>query len=145
MPYIFIIVPFVSFLIAQVSKFFIKSNRLPFSWKNLLAYSGMPSGHAAVTASLALIIALREGLASPLFAIMALLAAVIIRDAVGIRTYIGRQGKVINTLVKDLEEDEYLERDYPKVKERVGHTIKQIVVGGLIGCLIALIGNIFII
>jgi acid phosphatase family membrane protein YuiD len=141
MSYVFLIVPFVSFLVSQISKFFIKSNKLPFSWKSLMAYSGMPSGHAAVTASLTLLIGLRFGLASPLFAIMMLLAVLIIRDAVGIRSYIGKQGKIINTLVKDLEEDEYLEKDYPKMKEKVGHTIVQIAVGSAIGCLIALMGN----
>lgn len=139
MSYIYLIVPLIAVIIAQVSKFFVRKNKLEFSFKNLIAYSGMPSSHAAVTVSLATIIGLRLGIESAPFAIAALFAFLSIRDAVGIRQYIGRQGKVINELVEDLGDDAYIDDTYPLLKEKVGHTPKQLIVGSIIGFLVAII------
>ncbi len=139
MSYIYLIVPIVAVTIAQVSKFFIPSNKLSWSLKNLVAYSGMPSSHAAITISLSTILGLRLGFDSPEFAITALFTLLSLRDAVGIRQYIGRQGKVINELVEDLGDDAYIDDSYPILKERVGHTPKQLLTGAIIGFLVACI------
>jgi acid phosphatase family membrane protein YuiD len=139
MPFIYIIVPLVAVFIAQVSKFLIPKNHLKPSIKNLLAYSGMPSSHAAVTISLMTIIGLTQGLASPLFSLATLVTFLALRDAMGIRQYIGKQGKVINELVEDLNEDRYLDDRYPQLIEKVGHTPTQIVVGALIGFFVAIV------
>lgn len=141
MSYIYLLVPFVSVVIAQISKFFIKKNHLQWSWKNLIAYAGMPSSHSAVTVSLATITALRLGLDSPIFALSVLIAFLSIRDAAGIRQYIGRQGKVINELVEDLDEGAYLDDVYPELIEKVGHTPRQIIAGAIIGFLVAVALN----
>lgn len=139
MPYIYLIVPLIAVIISQFSKFFISSNRLKFTLKNLVAYSGMPSSHAAVTISLATIIGLRLGIDSALFAVSVLLAFLIIRDALGIRRYIGKQGEVINELVEDLNEDRYLDERYPHLREKVGHTPAQIIAGTIIGIAVGII------
>jgi acid phosphatase family membrane protein YuiD len=139
MSFIYIIVPLIAVFIAQISKFFIPQNRLKPTLKNLLAYSGMPSSHAAVTVSLVTIIGLKLGINSPIFAISALMSFLALRDALGIRQYIGRQGKIINELVEDLNEDKYLDDRYPQLIEKVGHTPKQILVGSSIGLLVAII------
>ncbi len=141
MLYIYIITPTIAVLIAQISKFFVKKNRLKFNLKNLIAYSGMPSSHAAVTISLATIIGLRLGFDSASFAIASLVAFLSLRDAAGIRQYIGRQGKVINELVEDLDDGDYLDDRYPQLIERVGHTPKQLLVGAVIGFVVALLCN----
>lgn len=136
----YIITPLAAVAIAQVSKFFVKENRLSFSWKNLIAYSGMPSSHAAVTVSLAMLIGLRLGFDSAGFAIAALLCFLTLRDAMGIRQYIGKQGKVLNELVEDLNEDHFLDDRYPQLLEKVGHTPAQILVGSAIGLVIGALG-----
>ena len=81
---------------------------------------------------------------SKIYAIVLFFTILVIRDAVGIRRYIGAQGEVINDLVKDLGNDQYLNQSYPKMKERVGHTKKQILVGSLIGLIVALATYYFI-
>ncbi len=139
MPFIYIIAPLIAVCIAQISKFLIPRNHLKPTIKNLLAYSGMPSSHAAVTISLMTIIGLMQGLASPLFALAALMTFLSLRDAMGIRQYIGKQGKVINELVEDLNEDRYLDDRYPQLIEKVGHTPMQIIAGALIGLLVAIV------
>jgi hypothetical protein len=138
----YLILPLIAGLIAQVVKFFIKSNHEKFSFKNIVSYSGMPSGHSAMVISLATIIGLGEGWSSPLFAISFILAIIIIRDAVGLRRYLGQHGKILNVLVKDLKEekDSPLDKSYPHLLEKIGHTPTQALVGSLIGFLVSLIG-----
>ena len=138
--YQILLFPFLAGLIAQISKFFIKSNKLSVSWKNIWVYAGMPSGHTAITISLATIIVLKQGWQSPLFAVSAVIALLTIRDALGIRRYLGRHGKILNILVKDLKEDNMLDEKYPHLLESIGHTPVQILVGGLIGFLVSLLG-----
>ncbi len=138
--YQIIILPIITMVVTQTLKFLIKSNHLKFNIKNLFAYSGMPSGHASVVISLATIVGLKEGLHSPLFAICAIIALLTIRDALGVRRYLGQHGKILNILVKDLKDDDVLEENYPHLIERIGHTPSQILVGSLIGFLVSSIG-----
>jgi len=140
MSYQTILLPLISALIAQTIKFFIKSNEQKLKLKNLLAYSGMPSGHSAVVISLVTIIGLQYGWNSPLFAICFILAFIVIRDALGFRRYLGRHGKVLNILIKDLKDDKVLDESYPRLLERIGHTPAQVLVGALIGLLVSLAG-----
>src|SRR3989344_5180937 len=91
-------------LIAQFSKLFIKSNHKKLTWQSLSSYSGMPSSHAAFVASLAAIVGLEESFGSPLFAVCFIFGILIIRDALGLRRYLGQHGEIINVLVKDLKE-----------------------------------------
>jgi acid phosphatase family membrane protein YuiD len=92
-----------------------------------------------MTVSLATIIFLTEGLTAP-FAVALVLAIITIRDAVGLRRYIGKQGEVINDLVADLDEDDFLDAKYPHLAERIGHTKKQAIVGAVIGLIVSLLG-----
>ena len=117
----------------------IKGNKTRFSWRNLTVYSGMPSGHSALTVSLATIVFLFEGFSSA-FAVSMILAILTIRDAVGLRRQIGKQGEIINDLVADLDEDDLLDAKYPQLAERIGHTRKQVLAGAIIGFLVSLIG-----
>ena len=136
---IFLILPLTAALIAQCSKFFIKSNKTRFSLRNIIAYSGMPSGHAAMTVSLTTIIALKLGFNDPLFGLSTILMILTVRDAVGLRRYLGQQGAVINELVQDLDEDKFLDDKYPHLREAIGHSLAQIAVGSLIGLAVSLI------
>jgi uncharacterized protein len=135
-----LVLPIIAELIAQLAKFFIKSNHLQFSWQNLFAYSGMPSAHSSMMVSLATIVGLEQGLASPLFAITFIITVIIIRDALGLRRYLGEHGKILNILVKDLKDDELLDKRYPHLLEKIGHTPSQVVIGSIIGFLVSLIG-----
>lgn len=140
MDYKIIFLPILAGFIAQVIKFSIRSNNQRFRLKNILAYSGMPSGHSALVVSLATIVGLTEGPESSVFAISLILATIVIRDAIGIRRYLGEHGKTLNILVKDLKEDEFLDEHYPHMLERIGHTPLQIIAGSIIGFLVSLTG-----
>jgi len=140
MGYHILILPLVAGFTAQLIKFFIKSNKQKIKLKSMLAYSGMPSGHSAITISLATIIGLEEGWHSPLFSISVILALIVIRDALGIRKYLGQHGRVLNILVKDLEDDKLVDEQYPHLLENIGHTPMQVVAGSILGFTISYIG-----
>lgn len=135
-----LILPLAAGLIAQLTKFFIKSNKQKFNLKNIISYSGMPSGHSAMVVSLATIVGLEEGIDSSLFAVTFILAIIIIRDALGLRRYLGEHGRILNILVKDLKEDELLDNSYPRLLEKIGHTPKQVIAGSVIGFLVSVVG-----
>ena len=106
---------------------------------------GMPSSHSAVVASLATAIGLHSGWGSPLFAVAAILAVIVMHDATGVRQETGKQARVINDLVKMLQAKERGELTPAEtLKEFVGHTGPQVLVGMLCGILITVIMNILL-
>lgn len=135
-----IIFPLVSVAIAQLLKLIFFSQPRQFTARDFIAYSGMPSGHTAMVVSLATIIGLEEGVTSPLFGLAFVFAFLIIRDAVGLRQYLGAHGKMINELVSDLKEDDYLDGKYPLLIEKIGHTPLQVIIGGIIGLAVSITG-----
>ncbi|MBR6525167.1 MAG: divergent PAP2 family protein [Clostridia bacterium] len=99
-------------------------------WNRLVGMGGMPSSHTAFVFSLCLMMGLQEGFQSPAFAISFALAAVVIYDAMGVRRETGKQGALLNRIVREvLIEGKRITED--ELKELVGHTPLE-VVGGLI-------------
>ncbi len=131
-----LITPLLAAVLAQTVKLLISMPTKPLRAGSFFQYSGMPSAHSAMMVSLVVILFLEEGIQSPLFAISLILAIIVIRDALGIRRYLGQHGKTLNVLVKDLSDDKVLEQSYPKLLESIGHTPAQVLVGSLIGILV---------
>jgi len=138
--YIYILCPIIAFIFAQGTKIFLRSLNHKLTWHDFFAYSDMPSGHTAVVVALVTILGLKLGLNSPIFATAFVFATIVIVDAIGLRNYLGQHGKTLNILVKDLKEDEFLDRSYPKQLEHIGHTPLQVIIGALVGSLTSLIG-----
>jgi len=137
--YDFLLAPVLSFLLAQSIKFALKARHKKLKAKDFFAYSSMPSSHTATVVSLAIMVLLKEGVSSPLFAIMLVVSSVVITDAVGLRNYLGQHGKTLNVLVEDLKEDELIEKNaYPKLLEQIGHRPIEILAGGLLGAAISI-------
>ena len=107
-------------------------------WKRLWGMGGMPSSHTAFVFSLALMIAVREGVSSTTFALAFALAAVVIYDAMGVRAETGRQSEVINKIVQEVlvEGKPITEK---QLKELVGHTPLEVLAGVLVGVIITLL------
>ncbi len=137
--YIYILTPIVAFALAQGAKVFIRSFHHKITYHDIFAYSDMPSGHTSVVISLVTILALKLGIDSPIFAVAFVYAMIVITDAIGLRNYLGLHGKTLNVLVKDLKEDEFLDRSYPKQLERIGHTPIQVVVGAMVGIITSVV------
>ena len=113
-----------------------------FDIKLLFANGGMPSSHSATVFALATAAAISCGLGTAQFAISAILCVIVINDALGVRQQAGKQARVINLMAKKVFDDgqthEGKEGHGEKLKELVGHTPIQVVIGALLGFAVAL-------
>ena len=109
-----------------------------FDWKRIFDMGGMPSAHSAFVFSLMVMIGLREGTDTALFALSFALTAVVIYDAMGVRAETGRQGKILNQILREVlvEGQPITEK---KLKELVGHTPLEVAAGILVGTVMVLI------
>lgn len=138
-----LLVPFIVMIISQVVKVVLESYATGFQWRHLNSYGGMPSSHTALFVSLTLMIALVDGWDTPLFAAVAFITAVFVRDAFGIRWELGHHGKILNHLITTLPTDE--RKRFPKhLEERLGHTPAQVFAGGVLGVLLTFLFTIVI-
>ena len=123
---------------AQLLKFFIylAVNRT-IDWKRLTGDGGMPSGHSATVTALAVTSGLEYGYDSPVFAVCVILAVIVMHDAMGVRRETGIQAKVINEMLEVFTNMGKKMSPEEKLKEFVGHTPLQVLAGGILGILIA--------
>ncbi|WP_312634870.1 divergent PAP2 family protein [Oscillibacter sp.] len=104
--------------------------------RRLVGDGGMPSGHSATVTALAVTAGLECGLDSATFAISAILAIIVMHDAMGVRLEAGKHAKALNELLELASSD--LENEV-KLKEFVGHTPLQVAFGCLLGFVLAVI------
>ena len=132
-------------LSAQVIKviFYAVRNR-HFSFERLVGAGGMPSSHSATVCGLAVAVGRTCGLASPMFAIAMIVAAVVMYDATGVRRAAGEHAKILNQMMDEYEKNDELGEDgLPErkkdLKELLGHTPMEVLGGALLGILISMI------
>jgi acid phosphatase family membrane protein YuiD len=103
-----------------------------------LSSGGMPSAHSATICALCTAIAVSEGLGSSIFALAAVFALLVMYDAVGVRQAAGQHAKVLNHFMgsNPKHRPTFLQHD---LKEKIGHTPAEVVVGALLGVFIALL------
>jgi len=131
MEYDILLIPLLVVIIVQGIKTMYDIFKKEFTWNVFISYGGMPSGHTAMVVSTATIIGLYAGVTSPVFLLSLVLAVLIIRDALGYRMQLSEHSKILNRLIKELpDEKEYA---YPFSPERLGHTVSQVIAGGIIG------------
>ena len=123
---------------AQLAKFVIDGLRhRGWSLRDLLFGSGgMPSSHTAFVTSLAVMAARMRGLDSLEFTICFVLCFVVMTDAIGVRRETGRQGSAINMLMNWFAGQHPETEDSGDLKERVGHSPLEVLIGFLwgLGC-----------
>jgi hypothetical protein len=130
----------VSWAVAQFLKLFTSAAvDHKFSLKNILTGGGMPSSHSSFVCTCATCTAFKAGLDSVSFAIAVVLALVVMYDAANVRKETGEQAKILNYIMENWEQnkpDLFAE----ELKELIGHTWLQVIVGGILGILIGVIG-----
>jgi uncharacterized protein len=113
--------------------------RRKFDLSLLWATGGMPSSHSALVVALAISVGINTGFDSPLFAVSAVLAMVVMYDAAGVRQAAGKQAQKINLIVEELLSGHPLNEE--RLRELLGHTPLQVAVGALVGLVGALLLN----
>lgn len=127
MDYIYLVTPFVAWLVAGVTKFVINSIKAKQLVFGLIGYGGLPSNHSAIVSSMAMLIALMEGITHPAFGVAVTLAFIVMMDANSLRRQVGKHAQAIN---------EVRQSETP-LRERMGHTKVEIVAGIVTGCVVA--------
>lgn len=132
-PYLIAIVA--GWVVAQGAKYLIMVIKQK-SWsgvRQLYLSGNMPSAHSATALALVTVIALKDGVQSGLFAVAALLAGIVMYDAVMVRRSSGEQGEAIQLLIKEQKSGVKLPR------AAKGHTPVEVAVGAFVGVVIGLV------
>ena len=104
---------------------------------------GMPSGHSATVISLAVLIGWTSGFNSVSFALATIFAIIVMNDAVGVRQEAGKHAAMLKVIAEGFnamfaEKDQQIRAE--KIKLLVGHTPLQVLMGALLGFLVAVLG-----
>jgi len=100
---------------------------------------GMPSSHSALITSLTSGLGMDLGFDDPIFALAVGISLIVMYDASGVRRSAGLNAQEINKLSKSFDENSTL-----NLKENLGHSKIEVIVGSIIGPLISLPGIVFI-
>ena len=123
---------------AQVAKCLIDGLRhRGWSLRTVFAGSGgMPSSHTAFVTALTVKAGMLQGFDSLAFAICFVILFVVMTDAIGVRRETGRQGSAINLLMDWFVQETEPQEENQDLKERMGHSPLEVLVGFLwgIGC-----------
>jgi acid phosphatase family membrane protein YuiD len=136
-PHLIYLLPIAVGFLAQMTKFAIYTYRNGWHPEYILTHGHMPSGHTAFATALLTSIGYFEGMHSGAFAVTVGLAFLIIDDAVRIRMHLGDQGRYLNMLVEQLHLNK---EQFPRLKERVGHRVSEVIVGGIFGITFTALG-----
>ncbi len=136
------LVPIAVGLLTELIKFVNYIRKYGWDINYSIAYGHMPSAHTAYVASLVTTMWVFEGYRSPVFAIALIMAIIVIMDALRLRVYIGQNAQYVNSIIKHLNLDE---KEFPALKERVGHKPAEVVVGAICGILLTLVITTFLI
>jgi len=105
-----------------------------FKFERLVVSGGMPSSHASTVCAITTAVAMQFGLGSFEFAISFVLSSVVLHDARGVRQEAGKQAVTITAIIDHLiKEGKIIELPEWELKELIGHTPLQVLIGSIIG------------
>ena len=135
-PHAIFIIPIVVGILVQIVKFVLYSLKHGWDVRYVFTHGHMPSAHTAFAVSIITSVGFFEGINSGSFAVAIALAFLIIDDATRLRMHLGDQGRYLNMLVEQLNIDT---EKYPRLKERTGHRISEVIVGAILGFVLTMI------
>ena len=107
----------------------------------LIETGGMPSSHSALVTGTAAGVGLQLGFDDPVFALASTIAFIVMYDASGIRRSAGLTAAKVNQISKENSNELSSETT---LKESLGHTKIEVLVGSVLGPIVALPGIFFI-
>ena len=134
-----VLIAFVAgFMVAQVAKLItacVKSKgkltgKEMLTW--LMRSGGMPSGHAASFIAVTTYLGCACGFDSAIFALALCMSLIIIYDAVNVRQAVGEHGRILTELA-----GKHGGKKPGRIVE--GHTVPQVIVGGVLGIVIGVL------
>ncbi|EOS74433.1 hypothetical protein C819_03186 [Lachnospiraceae bacterium 10-1] len=110
--------------------------------ERMVGSGGMPSCHSATVCGLATAAGIKYGGGSFEFAIAVMLSIIVMYDAMGVRRETGKQGQVLNEMMEIFTNMGNQISPEAKLKELVGHTPLQVLMGAILGIIIAVTVNV---
>jgi len=126
--YVFL-VPIIAMVLSECAKIAVEYARTGAWSQGVFQPGGMPSSHSAFVTSLLIVIARKTGIESTEFAISFVFACVVWYDAISLRRSVGQQAELLNRL-----------QQWSHLRERVGHSTKEVLAGIVFGAVITAIG-----
>ncbi len=133
-----LVIPISAWAIAQLTKTSIallQGKGLDFRY--LVSSGGMPSAHSALVTSLATTVGMTQGFGSAVFGITVILALIVMYDAAGVRQSVSQQSVVLNRIVRELRLRHSITNLEADMRELLGHTPFQVIVGAFSGFALA--------
>lgn len=133
-----LVIPLCAWALAQLTKTVVallQGKGLDFRY--LVRSGGMPSAHSAVVAALATTTAMTQGFGSAAFGVSVILALIVMYDAAGVRQSVSQQSVVLNRIVRELRLRQPITRLEADMREFLGHTPFQVIVGAASGFALA--------
>lgn len=138
--YIYYCIPFIVALFAQIIKIILDMfSGKKATFQSLLVSWGMPSAHTTLTSSLLTMVILMEWVFNPLSMIVAVYAILVRYDAANVRYESWKHAYYINSLREEMHKVmtkdswQWTVSRFDILKERLGHTPVEIIVGILFG------------
>lgn len=131
-----LIIAMVAWLVAQVLKVILtlmREKRLDFT--RFVGSGGMPSSHSSFSMALTTSIGKMHGWDSSIFAISLSFSLIVMYDAAGVRRAAGQQARILNKIIYDFQKNKKVKEE--RLKELLGHTPKQVIMGALLGIIIS--------
>jgi acid phosphatase family membrane protein YuiD len=131
----FLLAAAAAWVIAHLIKYAVASirSRNPRQFRQFYTSGSMPSAHSATVVALLVVVGLIEGPDSAVFALTALMSAIVMYDAMMVRRSSGEQGIALRELLKGLKSKVIP----PRVAK--GHTPLEVAAGAVLGLVVGLI------
>ena len=131
--------PASAWIISQIIKTLIDCYRSGFCKERFVGGSGMPSSHVATVTGLVIITGIYFGTGGFEFVMALVLGIIVICDARGVRYETQRQGRALNNLNEERLEQGKQPLEIYKFKEKLGHTIPEVIAGIIIGVICTIV------
>jgi uncharacterized protein len=136
-----LVIALVACLFAQASKLIIELIiHRKVNFRVLVETGGMPSSHSALVTALATGVGIHDGFASTSFAIATVFAFIVMYDAAGVRQAAGKQARILNQIMDEFFQGEHQFTE-DRLKELLGHTPVQVIIGSILGVFISIGGE----
>lgn len=120
--------------LSKVLTFLVREKKI--NVRRIVETGGMPSSHSASVCALTTCVGLREGTGTVLFGVVLYFSLIVMYDAAGLRRAAGRQATLLNRILH-----EHIQLPGPpheRLRELLGHTPIEVLVGAIIGVLYSL-------
>lgn len=127
---------FLAQLIKTILHWVIKRNFKP---ERLIGSGGMPSSHSAFVSAATIATGRMCGINSPIFAVIFVIACVVIYDAMGVRRAAGKHAKELNRIREVFRKSGLDDTGSEPFQEFLGHNSAEVCAGVALGIIVAVL------